>query len=317
MTALSGQLLLPQICLHTKQPNLFSKSKTCVWSTRFGFEIMLLPKANAEAERPSKPRSLEDGRKRTSSACSIHFDLVMERIWKNESQICFFAGPLQCAAFLRWGLQDLPLTKPVLSINPTSHNLTCEAAALRLKNFIVKGLVQGHPSEMFKFSRQSFLLNELLAVFRNHFSGAQLRTFQHPSRPKDLFSSEPRPVLHRSVCPQHVATLMPHQILLALYPLARIVSCLQLGTTELILVTYSGESSRSTQFKFWWKSMSFAPCPATGRCDSRAWDMPRCSQSISSRTLLSNIYLWNMQLQKMPTGARTVFCPCASPRTCW
>lgn len=73
MTALSGQLLLPQICLHTKQPNLFSKSKTCIWSTRFGFEIMLLPKANAEAERPSKPRSFEDGRKRTSSACSIHF----------------------------------------------------------------------------------------------------------------------------------------------------------------------------------------------------------------------------------------------------
>ncbi len=45
----------------------------CVWSMRFGFEITLLPKANAEAERPSKPRSLEDGRKRTSSACSIHF----------------------------------------------------------------------------------------------------------------------------------------------------------------------------------------------------------------------------------------------------
>ena len=91
------------------------------------------------------------------------------------------------------------------------------------------------------FHGSLFLLNELLAVFRNHFSGAQLRTFQHPSRPKDLFSSEPRPVLHRSVCPQHVATLMPHQIRLALslYPLVRIVSCLQLGTmefSELILV---------------------------------------------------------------------------------
>lgn len=251
--------------------------------------------------------------------------LVMERIWKNESQICFFAGPLQCAAFLRWGLQDLPLTKPVLSINPTSHNLTCEAAALRLKNFILKGLVQGHSSEMFKFSRQSFLLNELLAVCRNHFSGAQLRTVQHPSRPKDLFSSEPRPVLHRSVCPQHVATLMPHQILSALYPLARIFSCLQLGTNgidtcealvlKVCLTVVKSVEVHNSNFG------SFCPSPrALPRVD--ATPEPEICRDVLSSSVLGPCYqrftskiLCNCK--KKPTGARTVFCPCASPRTCW